>query len=262
MIHRERGEQPQKGNPHRLTRDQHVIPVATLRRFADSDGLLEVHLRDGRVLRIPTDNQLFSVDRLWDQRAEAGYMKSIEDDFQALVDPLEAGRPGPLSPNEHRTITRFWSLWRWRNHFIDSPTQPQPLNGITPDKFSKDQQEILESKWILFVAEDSTLPARMATGMRIQMLVDRDEVQLGEKHWGVLRGCEPNLILPDRPGALMAIRASPRLLLAADNPDGELNAQEITRANAFALQLSRNYVVIPSRLANRVGADIEEPVER
>jgi hypothetical protein len=126
MIHRERGERPQKGNPHRLTRDQHVIPVATLLRFAGPDELIEVHLRDGRIERVPTDNQIFSVDRLWDQRAEAGYMKSVEADFQELVDALEAGRVGPLSPMELRVILRFWSLWRWRNHFIDSPAKPKP----------------------------------------------------------------------------------------------------------------------------------------
>ena len=159
MIHRQRGERPQKGNPHKLTRDQHVIPVATLVRFAGSDGLIEVHLRDGRIQRLPRDNQLFSVDRLWDQRAEAGYMKAIEDDFQALVDALEARRFGPLSPTKHRIITRFWSLLRWRNHFIDSPATNQPLNGITPENLTKDQREILESKWALFVAEDNALPA-------------------------------------------------------------------------------------------------------
>lgn len=111
MIPRPRGEKPQKGNSHRLTRDQHVPPVATLIRFAGLDGLVEVHLRDSRIEWIPTDNQIFSVDRLWDQRAEAGYMKAIEDDFQALVDALEARRFGLLSPVEHRVITRFWSLW-------------------------------------------------------------------------------------------------------------------------------------------------------
>lgn len=179
MIHRKRGERPQKGNPHRLARDQHVIPVATLLRFAGSDGLVEVHLRDGRIQRIATDNQLFSVDRLWDQRAEAGYMKSVEGDFQALVDALEAGRIGALSPTEHHITMRFWSLWRWRSHFIDSPAENQPLNGVKPDRLSKDAREILESKWTLFLAHDSTLPARMVTGMRIQTLIDQDEVLFG-----------------------------------------------------------------------------------
>jgi hypothetical protein len=112
---------------------------------------------------------------------------------------------------------------------------------------SKDAREILESKWTLFLADDSTLPARMVTGMRIQTLIDRDEVHFGEKRWGILRASSPNLIIPDRPDALMSIPASPRLLLAADNPDGELTAREIVRANAIAIHLSRSYVVVPPR---------------
>lgn len=172
-------------------------------------------------------------------------MKSVEDDFQALVDMLETERLGPLSPMEHRIILRFWSLWRWRNHFIDSPEKAQNLNGIVPDKLSKDQREILESKWTLFVAQDNMLPARMVTGMRIQMLIDRDEIHFGEKRWGMLRASSPTLVIPDRPDALMSIPASPRLLLAADNPDGELTGAEILRANAIAIRLSRDFVVVP-----------------
>ncbi len=145
MTPRRRGKRPQKGNPHKLTREQHVIPVATLRRFALPDGRVEVHLRDQRIVTLRLDDQLFCVDRLWDQTSEAGYMKRIEDEFQALVDVLEAGRLGPLSPAEHRCITRFWALWHWRNHFIDSPLEDQQLNGIAGEGLSQDKEEILES---------------------------------------------------------------------------------------------------------------------
>src|SRR5208282_6362236 len=87
--------------------------------------------------------------------------------------------------------------------------------------------------------------------MRIQFLIDRDAAQLAQKHWGILRASTPNLILPDRSGALMSIPASPRLLLAADNPDDELNAWEIVRANKVAIQLSRNCVVVPPHWTDR-----------
>jgi len=73
-------------------------------------------------------------------------MRPIENDFKAIVDALEAGRVGPLSPMEHRIITRFWVLWRWRNYFIDSPEKPRLLSGVQPDTLSKDQREILESQ--------------------------------------------------------------------------------------------------------------------
>jgi hypothetical protein len=169
MIPRRRGERTQKGNPHQLTREQHVIPVATLRRFAFPDGRVEVHLRDRRIVKFPVDDQLFCVERLWDQRAEAGYMKKIEDEFQALVNELEAGRSGPLSSDEDRCITRFWGLWHWRNHFIDSPLQDTNLNLIAGESLSLDQKEIVESRGYIFAVGDGRLPARTMTGLRIQM---------------------------------------------------------------------------------------------
>ncbi len=245
MIHRTRGERPQKGNPHNLTRDQHVIPESTLHRFAGADGLVEVHFRDSRVRRVATDNELFSVDRLWDQRSEAGYMNSIERCFKTVVDDLESGRLASLRPEDHRVITRFWSLWRWRSYFVDFPETDRFLNGVKPDTLTKDQMEVLESNWGSFIKEDGTLPARGVTGLLIQMLVDRDELEAGRKLWGVMRGSSSTLIIPDRPGSLMAIPASPRLLLGADNPDGDLTPQDIERANAIAIRLSRNYVIVP-----------------
>src|SRR6266852_3378065 len=226
MIPRRRGERTQKGNPHQLTREQHVIFVASLRRFAAPDGLVEVHLRDGRTARIQLDNQLFCVERLWDQRAEAGYMKAIEDDFQALVDMLATGRIGPLSPEEHRRITQYWLLWYWRNHFIDSPLEDVRLNGIVGEQLTKDEKEILESQWAAFAVEGGKLPRRTLTGLRIQMAIDLGQNQLANKRWGVLRSPHLNLAIGDRPGGLMSITASPRLLLAADNPDGELTQLE------------------------------------
>jgi hypothetical protein len=244
MIPRRRGERPQKGNPHRLTREQHVIPVATLRRFSQVDGRVEVHLRDGRIVMLEADDQLFCVERLWDQRAETGYMKKIEDEFQALVDELQSGRSGSLTSDEHRCITRFWGLWHWRNRFIDSPLEDTQLNGIAGESLTLDQKELLESRWYAFAVGDGKMPARMMTGLQIQIAIDRYEMANGGKRWGILRSPALPLVIGDRPGNLMSLPASPRLLLAADNPDGELTQFEAFRANQTALALSRNFAVI------------------
>ena len=244
MIPRRRGERTQKGNPHELTREQHVIPVATLRRFAQSDGRVEVHLRDGRMAKVSVDNQLFCVERLWDQRAEAGYMKRIEDKFQALVDELETGRSEGLSTVEHRCVTRFWGLWHWRNRFIDSPLEDMQLNGIAGQSLTLDKREILESNGYAFAIGEGKLPARMMTGLQIQIAINRYEMAHGGKRWGVLRSPAFPLVIGDRPGDLMSLPASPRLLLAANHPDGNLTQSEAFRANQAALAFSRNFAVI------------------
>jgi hypothetical protein len=247
VIPRQHGERIQKSNPHRLTREQHVTPVATLQHFAWPDGYVEVHLRDGRMKKLRLDNQLFCVDRLWDQRAEAGYMKDIEDRFQALVTDLEGGRCGPLSPAEHLCITRFWSLLHWRNHFSELPMEAPELKGIKGENLTIDEREILESKGAVFAGEGNKLPTRTFIGMRIQTLIDQDAIRSIEKRWGILRSSEGQLILSDRPLRLMSITASPRLLLAAENPDGDLAQAEVYHANGISMARSRNYVVVPPR---------------
>ncbi|HZP06465.1 MAG TPA: hypothetical protein VFB43_16325 [Terracidiphilus sp.] len=171
-------------------------------------------------------------------------MKKIEDEFQALVNELEAGRSEGLSSNEHRCITRFWGLWHWRNHFIDSPLEDTQLNGIKGESLTLDKREILESRWYAFALGEGKLPARVMIGLQIQIAIDRYEMANGGKRWGVLRSPVLPLIIGDRPGNLMSIPASPRLLLAADNPDGELTQFEAFRANQAALALSRNFAVI------------------
>ena len=171
-------------------------------------------------------------------------MKKIEDEFQGLVDELEAGRSGPLSSDEHRCVTRFWGLWYWRNRFIDSPLEDTSLNGIAGESLTVDQKEILESRWYAFAVGEGKLPARMMTGLHIQVAIDRYEMANGGKRWGLLRSPALPLIIGDRPGNLMTVPASPHVLLAADNPDGELTQTEAFRANQAALAFSRNFAVI------------------
>jgi hypothetical protein len=80
-------DKPQKGNPHRLTVNQHVYPAWSIERFADTTGKVEVWLRrSDKTFRASPDNPLFCARRTWDQRAESGYMKAIEDEFQILAD--------------------------------------------------------------------------------------------------------------------------------------------------------------------------------
>jgi hypothetical protein len=171
-------------------------------------------------------------------------MKKIEDEFQALVNELEAGRSEALCSDEHRCITRFWGLWHWRNHFIDFPLKDTQLNGIAGESLTLDKKEILESRWYAFAVGEGKLPARVMTGLHIQIAIDRYEMAHGEKRWGVLRSPALPLIIGDRPGDLMSLPASPRLLLAADNSDCELMPSEAFRANQAALALSRNFAII------------------
>src|SRR5277367_3510248 len=99
-------EKPQKGNPRRLTFWQHVFPAKSIERFAGHDGKIAVrHRQADKEFKLAPENELFCAQRRWDQRAEAGYMKEIEDQFQS-------------QHMSHRSIPRdrhdtkgFWAIW-------------------------------------------------------------------------------------------------------------------------------------------------------
>jgi hypothetical protein len=64
-------EKTQPGNPHKLTKEQHVNPVRTIKRFAGPDGMVEVSMgTDQRVQRPPPYAGIFWTRWAWDQRAE------------------------------------------------------------------------------------------------------------------------------------------------------------------------------------------------
>lgn len=139
-------EKPQKGNSHGLVIKQHTLPAATLERFADHSGRIQVkHLRTGKVSRVRPDDQLFFALRLWDQRAESGYMKSIEDEFQTLATSILNGTVRNIGGDEKRVVDEFYALWNTRMAWKNNRIPDQPIHNIIDltRELSKNDQEVL-----------------------------------------------------------------------------------------------------------------------
>src|SRR4051794_14911880 len=127
-------EEPQRGNAHRLTVNQHVFPAASIARFAGDDGRVALYdLKRRTSWRPPPDNQVFCARRVWDQRAEAGYMRAIEHAFQALAERVIADSSAELAPEDDSAASRFFALWRSRAVYRSAPDGLISLNGIKAD---------------------------------------------------------------------------------------------------------------------------------
>ncbi|WP_175965804.1 hypothetical protein [Burkholderia sp. BCC0322] len=115
-------EPTQPGNPHQLTKNQHIFPDASITRFEHAEkGITAILLDRGqRISNLRADNKLFCANRVWDQRAESGYMVGIESEFQFLARRLIAGDLRWLAPMQP-TITRFYALWEQRAHYALNP---------------------------------------------------------------------------------------------------------------------------------------------
>lgn len=102
-------EPTQPGNPHRLTIDQHVFPKASIQRFTNPGGSVEIFVKKlNRVLKLKPNNSIFCARRVWDQKTEAGIGKHIEDRFQALACAIEKGTVTTIGVFEKRIIEEFF----------------------------------------------------------------------------------------------------------------------------------------------------------
>ena len=117
-------EKPQKKNRHLLTVRQHVLPLASIARFADVEGRVSLHdLARSKVRRAKPNDDIFCAMRAWDQRAERGYMKRIEDEFQRLASMIIEGALSEMGEAEKSIVDRFYALWYRRARQRSLPRQ-------------------------------------------------------------------------------------------------------------------------------------------
>jgi hypothetical protein len=240
---RVKAEETQPGNPHELTIKQHIIPARSISRFAGSSGRVSVRVK-GRVkpLQMSPEHRMFCAKRAWDQRAESGYMKEIEDEYQTLADLIVNGHRS-LSETQSNAVTRFWSLWKWRFYFNLNPLPDQTLNGVIPDNLTKDNRETLEKKGVAYLQPDGTMPGRMMSGMAIQFRNDQDFATYKGNRWGIVSSRTAEFVMGDNFVRTLAVPVTPQIVLSLGNDDKEFSRAEVSSFNQLAMSGSFRYVL-------------------
>lgn len=239
-------EPVQPKNPHKLTRNQHIFPRASIERFRHATtGITAIRLAAGqRIANIDASNMLFCANRVWDQRAEGGFGARIEGDFQSLAERLISGDTRWLEVN-HRLITQFHALWEGRARYADDPVPSLKFAGhLGEQDLTKDLKERLEAHHTFFIDEENSLPSRQATGLHIEvgiMMAMRTREKLT---W---RLCRPSpgageFLVPDTPSSFYIPLTPTLALLGASNVDVAYpNAMKVI--NLMALAHSRRFVI-------------------
>jgi hypothetical protein len=236
-----RAERTRPGNPNRLTVNQHVFPAKSIERFTDQSGRVSVHqLHRTVVIRAKPDNAVFCARRAWDQRAESGYMKRIEDDFQKIVGPIADGTAKTLASELRGAVDRMYALWYMRSRHRDLESQEIKLNEISGDDLTKEQEENLEKNGYVFARGSGRMPARQINGIELQFRIESYARDLATRvtRWGVIAADCGEFIVPDVP-LHGIIPLTPRLALVQSAPDGmivERNVAEINKAIKAASQ--------------------------
>jgi hypothetical protein len=198
-----------------------------IERFADADGRVAAHmLNSDKIVRVRPDNAMFCADRAWDQRAETGFMKQIEDAFQEAVKPILEGTAVSVTAEARPAIDRMYSLWYWRARYRDLESQEIHLKGIIGSDLSLEQEENLESNGYMFARASGKMPARQMNGVTLMIRTNRyaDHLATTIPRWGVITAQAGEFIVPDVPwhGVLPL---TPQLALINAAPDGMITEQ-------------------------------------
>ena len=145
-------ERPQRGNPHQLTLNQR----ASITRFTAEDERVDVRLiGQQKTVRLKPDHPVFCARRVWDQKAESGFMLNIENRYQDLAHDISRGNvTRRLKPYEQLVVTDMYALWNIRWHYSSRPLPNQQLLGVIglARQYSKDEIELLEKHGITLLS--------------------------------------------------------------------------------------------------------------
>lgn len=224
-----RHEKPQAGNPNQLTINQHVLPRASIERFENADGLVEV-CRIGSVFSVGPDDAVFSARRVWDQGAEEAYL-STEASFQSLAETIAKDPSHVLSSDENGLASRFFSLVCARTLARRNPIPDQPLQAAGPlSTFDKDLFEKLEKLGYVTLSPTGQIPGRMVVGPRLHHQIGLCEAELSGQEWLVAQSESVDFLVSDSIDRVPVIPITPRIVLCLDK-GGVLTEEEVRRHN-------------------------------
>jgi hypothetical protein len=236
---RRKFEKPLKGS--RLTVCQHVWPRASIARFARSDGVVCLYDKIRQRSRpAKPEDEIFCARRVWDQRAETGYMKGIEDAFQDLASEVVTGTVSRIDTAQKNRVDAFFALWRMRADYRESPDDEVVLKGVTGGNWSKEEEERFEMAGVSFTRKGGKMPARMLHGVRIQFGIDSYVSQLAHVEWGVIQAQAGSFVVPDYPH-YMIIPLSPTICLSAGGQTGIITTQNLAEVNRSFREASVGY---------------------
>jgi hypothetical protein len=234
-------EKTQLNNPHGLTVNQHVWPQASIARFADDAGVVTVVDKIRRLARlVKPDDPIFCANRVWDQRAEAGYMKQIEDAFQRLATDIIDGTVSAIRPEQKATVDAFFSLWKFRAEYKNMAECETVLVGVCGAGLTKDEEERVEKAGALFHRADGAMPGRMLYGMQIQRKIDGYMEDLSSIQWGIIRTLEGHLVVADCPKHTI-IPLTPTLCLSSGGQTGHITRENLAEVNRAFREASTEY---------------------
>jgi len=237
-------EATQKGNPNRITVDQHVFPRRSVERFYGTRGGVDLYLsKQQKCIRALAKHDVFCAKRAWIHRVESGFMADIERRYQEVAESIAQGHKTTIPASDYQAITDMFALWRVRWYWQDRDRPDQTLKMHKPERsLSRDMQEKMEKAGVLFTRPDGAFPVRQVVGVRIHL--DQEELahQMAGRAWGVVRAEQGQFVVPDTYGIDAILPLSPTVVLAWDCPDKTISREAVAAINQVAFVRHRRYL--------------------
>ena len=228
------------GNPKDFAIDQHVFPKSAIARFANGNGRVQTQGMFGVPrMRAPSE-KIFCAQRAWDHSAETYRTIGYEEPYRKLADAIVSGKVERLSAEQDDIATLFIALWNARHHARHSPTGDIAMNGVTPMMLTKEQEENLEKKGVMF-ARGTSMPSRFMTGMRMVRSIDFEYDQYRGKHWGIIRSTKAQFLVPDNVTGFRWIPVAPHIGLSPDSDDVTISDEQVAEVNRISLKCVKEY---------------------
>ena len=185
---------------------------------------------------------MFCARRAWDHGSETGFMKKIENAFQDLVERIIGGETMTIAGDDKLVVDEFFALWYWRSRLRTLATQEIQARGVTGGGgLSRDQEELLEKRRILFARRGGRFLARQLNGVELWMRTYRyAQNELAMTRWGIIEAQEGEFVVPDVPWpTIMPI--TPTRCLAAPASNRMITRQNLVEINRNAIAGSQAY---------------------
>lgn len=236
-------EKPQKGNPHGLTINQHSFPVASIMRFAKADGCVSVYLiKQNKEISAKPDDQLFCAKRTFNQHAESGYMKEIEDKYQVLAEAVVSWSVKTITAKERPIVTDMFAILNIRAHRRENPIEGYKIDVIDLARhYTKNEQEQLEKNHIEFIKSNFSIPDRHLSYLHGLINLIEVRKQMNDSQWGILRSSNGQFIVPDNFSNGMILPVSPTICFYSQRNDDVIGVDEVAEINKLAIDSSKNY---------------------
>lgn len=193
----------QPGNPHQITRKQHIFPAKSIERFCVNNAVDVWLTKQGKKIRVNQRNAIFTGNRIWDHATERG-SSGVEAEFQEIADSCVDDKRDHLGKDECEIVSAFYGLLLSRQEVLDNPLPPAVVYGVTGWDKSKyqDEMEYIESHGghtICQVGNVATIDERQINGITVFKKMDRFLLDNAGLEWVITHApAGREFVVPDR----------------------------------------------------------------